>query len=303
MITYMWLFIHKLYSLNNIMRSSVNAWVDMLEMLEILDTPHDIVDANDAKKLTVSSGSIRFENVWFSYSENTPLFQDFNLHIRPWEHVWLVWVSGSGKSTIVKLLQRFYEIPSGSIKIDEQSISEVTQESLHKNIGLVPQDPILFHRTLKENIAYGKPDATLDEIIAASKIARAHDFIHALEHGYDTLVWERGVKLSGWERQRVAIARAILAETPIMVFDEATSALDSHSEKLIQDSIEDIFDGKTALVIAHRLSTIMKMDRIIVLEKWRIVEEGTHEELLQKWSHYASLWDIQSGEFIDDVGE
>jgi len=222
------------------------------------------------------------------------------LDIHAGERVALVGPSGAGKSTVIKLLLRQHDVTRGRILVDDQHITKVTLESLWDNISLVPQDPLLFHRTLKENIRYGKPDATEEEVILAARLAHCHEFITEFSDGYDTYVGERGVKLSGGERQRVAIARAILRNAPILILDEATSSLDSESEKLIQDALVSLMKGKTVAVIAHRLSTIMKMDRIIVIDKGKIVEEGTHAQLLRKKkSVYKRLWNIQSGGFIE----
>lgn len=270
---------------------------EVSEILEIVETPHEIQDKSN-KNLKVNQGEIRFEGVDFSYGEHQ-IFQDLNLHIKPGQRVALVGQSGSGKTTITKLLFRFYDLQKGKILIDDQEISEVTQASLRGAMSMIPQDPILFHRSLKENIAYGKPNASDEEIIAAAKMARCHDFISHLKDGYETLVGERGVKLSGGERQRVAIARAILENKQIIVMDEATSALDSESEFLIQEAMEELMKHKTVLIIAHRLSTIMKMDEIIVMDEGKVVEKGSHKELLAKESGiYKKLRDIQSWGFI-----
>lgn len=270
---------------------------EVSEILEIVETPHEIQDKSD-KKLKVKQGEIRFERVDFSYGEHQ-IFQDLNLHIKPGQRVALVGESGSGKTTITKLFFRFYDLQKGKILIDDQEISEVTQASLRGAMSMIPQDPILFHRSIKENIAYGKPNASDEEIIAAAKMARCHEFISHLKEGYETLVGERGVKLSGGERQRVAIARAILENKQIIVMDEATSALDSESEFLIQEAMEELMKHKTVLIIAHRLSTIMKMDEIIVMDEGKVVEKGSHKELLAKEQGiYKKLRDIQSGGFI-----
>ena len=226
--------------------------------------------------------------------------QDFNLIIKPGERIGLVGHSGAGKSTITKLLLRFADALEGSIVIDNQDIKNVTQNDLRKVISYVPQEPILFHRSIKENIAYSKPDATKEEIIEVAKKAHAHEFIEKLPQGYDTLVGERGIKLSGGERQRVAIARAMLKDSPILMLDEATSSLDSISEHYIQDAFNELMKGKTTIVIAHRLSTIQKMDRIIVLDKGKIVEQGTHKELLELNGSYAELWNHQTGGFLEE---
>ena len=267
------------------------------EILGIIDTPHEIQDKSN-KKLKVKQGEIRFEGVDFSYGENQ-IFNDLKLHIKPSQRVALVGESGSGKTTITKLLFRLYDIQKGEILIDDQNIAEITQESLRSAMSMIPQDPILFHRSIRENIAYGKPNASDEEIIAAAKMARCHEFISHLKGGYKTLVGERGIKLSGGERQRVAIARAILENKQIIVMDEATSALDSESEFLIQEAMEELMKHKTVLIIAHRLSTIMKMDEIIVMDKGKVVEKGSHKELLAKPEGiYKKLRDIQSGGFI-----
>jgi ATP-binding cassette subfamily B protein len=239
-----------------------------------------IADGEDAKTFLPGPGEIVFDEVRFTYAGQTqPLYQDFSLTIRAGEKVALVGPTGSGKSTFVKLVQRLYDIDAGAIRIDGQDVREVSQTSLRSAIALVPQDPALFHRTIRENIAYARPDATEAEIVDAAKRARAHDFILKLPQGYDTLVGERGVKLSGGERQRVAIARAVLADAPILIFDEATSSLDNETERFIQEAMAEVTAGKTAIVIAHRLSTIRDADRILVFENGRIVEQGTHDDL------------------------
>lgn len=280
-------------------RISSHIW-NSLEMLDILRTPHEIKDSENAKNLEVSKWKIEFKNVLFNYNKDVEVFKDFNLTINSWEKVWIVWASWSWKSSLIKLLFRFYDLKWWNIFIDWQDISKVTQDSLRSQISIVPQDTILFHRSLRENIWYWKENPTDEEIISASKKANCYDFISKLKNGYDTLVWERWVKLSGWERQRVSIARAMLQNNKILVLDEATSALDSESEKLIQNALENLMKDKTMIVIAHRLSTIMKMDRIVVMENWKIIEDGTHKELLEKSGVYKKLWDIQSGGFIGE---
>jgi ATP-binding cassette subfamily B protein len=246
----------------------------------------------------VSDGEIVFDHVRFAYSgQPRALFEDLNVHIQPGEKIALVGPSGSGKSTFVKLVQRLYDVTGGSVRIDGQNIAEVTQESLRQSIALVPQDPILFHRSLAANIAYGRPGASKDQIVAAARQAYAHEFIDVLPKRYSTLVGERGVKLSGGERQRVAIARAILADTPILLLDEATSSLDSISEHYIQRALETLMEGRTTITIAHRLSTVKNADRILVFDQGRIVEEGTHEQLiLREGSHYRRLHEMQAFE-------
>ena len=229
------------------------------------------------------------------------MLHDLNLYIRAGEKVALIGPSGAGKSTFVKLLLRLYDVGSGAVKIDGQDIREVTQESLRGNLSLVPQDPILFHRTLLENIQYGRREADEAEVREAARLAHCDEFALSLPLKYDTYVGERGIKLSGGERQRVAIARAILKNAPILILDEATSSLDSHSESLIQDALDKLMKGKTVFVIAHRLSTIRKMDRIIVIEKGAVIEEGSHDELLRNDSSlYKKLWDLQAGGFIQE---
>ena len=269
------------------------------EMLDIMDIPHEIKNRTN-KKIKVREWRIVLDDVEFSYVADTKVFEWLSLTIKPGERVAFVGESGAGKTSIAKLLLRLYDIQGWVISIDGQDINQVTQESLRDSISYVPQDPLLFHRSLKENISYGRPDATDEEIIAAAKMAKCHDFISKLTDGYETMVWERGIKLSWGERQRVAIARAILANHPILIMDEATSALDSESEFLIQAAMEAVMDNKTVVVIAHRLSTIMKMDRIIVMDQGKIIEHGSHKELLLKWNGiYKKLRDIQSGGFVE----
>ena len=295
--TYILRLIDFLWGIGQTLRHTFIAISEASEILKIIDTPHEIQDKSD-KKLKVKHGEIRFEGVDFSYGENQ-IFHNLKLHIKPNQRVALVGESGSGKTTITKLLFRLYDIPSWEILIDDQNIAEVTQESLRSSMSMIPQDPILFHRSIRENIAYGKPNASDEEIIAAAKMARCHEFISHLKDGYETLVGERGIKLSGGERQRVAIARAILENKQIIVMDEATSALDSESEFLIQEAMEELMKHKTVLIIAHRLSTIMKMDEIIVMDQGKVVEKGSHKELLAKPEGiYKKLRDIQSGGFI-----
>lgn len=278
-----------------------DAFADASEMIVIMEQPHEIKDAPDALSLKNVRGEIVFNNVRFYFSEERPLLENYSLEIAAGEKIALVGSSGAGKSTITKLLLRLYDVKEGSIQIDGQDIRNVTQESLREAISFVPQEPVLFHRTLRENIAYGRRDASEAEIIEAAKRAHCHEFITALPQGYDTLVGERGIKLSGGERQRVAIARAILKNAPILVLDEATSSLDSESEALIQDALAKLMEGKTVIAIAHRLSTIMKMDRIIVMEHGKVTLSGTHGELLAQESNlYKKLWSIQAGGFIDD---
>lgn len=295
--TYILRLIDFLWGIGQTLRHTFIAISEASEILQIIDTPHEIQDKS-SKKLKLQHGAISFNDVNFSYGENQ-IFHDLNFHIKPGERVALVGESGSGKTTITKLLFRLYDIQKGEILIDDQNIAEVTQESLRSSMSMIPQDPILFHRSIRENIAYGKPNASDEEIIAAAKMARCHEFISHLKDGYETLVGERGIKLSWGERQRVAIARAILENKQIIVMDEATSALDSESEFLIQEAIEELMQNKTLLIIAHRLSTIMKMDKIIVMDQGKIAEKGSHKELLAKDNGiYKKLRNIQSGGFI-----
>lgn len=262
--------------------------------LKIVQEPHAIVDAKGAKNVHFKTGHIVFDHITFGYQPGKPVFNDFSLTIKPGERVGLVGVSGSGKSTLIALLQRFYIPWQGHIYFNKTDLSTITLDSLHQNISLIPQDTSLFHRTLKENIAYGKPDATDKEIMRAGKLASAHNFIMDTEHGYDSLVGDRGIKLSGGQRQRIAIARAILKKAPVLILDEATSSLDSVSEQAIQKSLKNLMRGKTVIAIAHRLSTLKEMDRIVVLSKGRIVEQGRPADLLKKKGKYAKLWKLQT---------
>jgi ATP-binding cassette subfamily B protein len=262
------------------LQRSVN---DMEELVEVQFHPLGIEDRPDAKPAMIEEGEVRFDHVTFQYGKHsTPLYNDFSVTIPAGQRVGLVGHSGSGKTTFVKLIQRLYDVNDGAIRIDGRDIREATQASLRSQIAIVQQEPILFHRSLAENIAYARPGATRQEIIEAAKLASAHDFIVSLPKGYETLVGERGVKLSGGERQRVAIARAFLADSPILILDEATSSLDSESEVLIQKAMERLMVGRTTIVIAHRLSTVRALDRLLVFDKGRIVEEGTHEELVRR---------------------
>ncbi|MBI5404687.1 MAG: ATP-binding cassette domain-containing protein, partial [Candidatus Kerfeldbacteria bacterium] len=257
-----------------------------------------VQDAKQAKSLQVTAGRIDFDAVDFNYRSTRSILKNFSLSIKPRERLAIVGPSGAGKTTLVKLLLRMHDVSGGKILIDGQDIAHVTQASHHRQIGLVPQDPILFHRSLEDNIRYGKPKATLEEVVAAATAARCHDFISTLPDGYQTHVGERGIKLSSGERQRVAIARAILYDAPILVLDEATSSLDSESERLIQDALDQLMVGKTVIAIAHRLSTIKKMDRIVVIERGGVREEGTHDGLLKQGGMYSNLWKLQAGGFI-----
>ncbi|WP_341788833.1 MULTISPECIES: ABC transporter ATP-binding protein [unclassified Rickettsia] len=268
--------------------------------LDIALTPLEIIDKPNAKNLIIKKGEIIFNKVKFQYKNTTPLFQNKSLVIKPGGKVGLVGYSGSGKTTFVNLILRMYDIAEGKIAIDDQDIKEITRESLRNNIGVIPQEASLFHRSLMENIRYGRPDASDAEVIEAAKKAYAHEFIKKLSLGYESLVGERGIKLSGGQRQRIAIARAILKNAPILILDEATSQLDSVTEEYIQKSLWDLMQGKTTIVIAHRLSTLLHMDRIIVFDKGRIVEDGSHNELLDRNGLYKTLWDSQIGGFLPD---
>ncbi len=294
----------RIWDLGRIVRGMYEDLADAKEMTEILETPLAIHDVPRAKELKITNGEIHFENVSFAYNSTRTVLKHFSCCIKPGERVALVGPSGAGKSTIIKILLRLYEVSGGKILLDGMDTKRVTLESLWGAIGYVPQEPLLFHRSIKENIRYGKPDATEDEVIAAARLAHCHEFIEELQNGYDTLVGERGVKLSGGERQRVAIARAMLRNSPILLLDEATSSLDSESEHLIQDALETVMKGKTVIAIAHRLSTIMHMDRIIVLKDGEIAEEGHHTELVEKEGGvYQALWSLQIGGFLGGDGE
>lgn len=262
-----------------------------------------VVDAADARPLEVPAGEVRFEGVTFSYGGKAPVLQDFHLTVRPGEKIGLIGRSGAGKSTLVNLLLRFYDVDGGRILVDGQDIAHVTQDSLRASVGMVTQDTSLLHRSVRDNILYGRPGATEDEMLAAARRARAHDFIEQLtdpkgRRAYDAQVGERGVKLSGGQRQRVAIARVMLKDAPILLLDEATSALDSEVEAAIQASLHQLMEGKTVIAIAHRLSTIAALDRLIVLDQGRIVEEGDHRTLLERGGLYARLWAHQSGGYL-----
>lgn len=280
---------------------SFTAISDANEMVEIMDQPVGVGDSKSPEPVRFSEGRVQFADVSYRYNGGAGrVFEGFDLELPPGQRVALVGHSGAGKTTIVKLLLRFVDVEQGEILIDGQNIAHVAQEDLRRHIAYVPQEPLLFHRTLFENIAYGKEDATREEVEEVAKRARAHDFIAALPQGYDTLVGERGIKLSGGERQRVAIARALIKDAPIVILDEATSSLDSVSEQHIQLAFDELMKGRTTIVIAHRLSTIKHMDRIVVLDKGTVAEDGTHDELLKKDGIYAELWTHQVGGFIGE---
>ncbi|EGQ7847595.1 ABC transporter ATP-binding protein [Vibrio parahaemolyticus] len=277
----------------------------VVDGMKTLSKPIDIQDKPNAKDLVVSQGGIQFDNVSFHYGENKGVINHLNLDIKPGEKVGLVGRSGAGKSTLVNLLLRFHDVEEGSIKIDGQNIADVTQDSLRSKIGMVTQDTSLLHRSIRDNILYGNPTASEEELLKATKQAHAHEFIETLTDpfgnvGYDAQVGERGVKLSGGQRQRIAISRVLLKDAPLLVLDEATSALDSEVEAAIQESLNELMQGKTVIAIAHRLSTIAQMDRLIVLDKGNVVEQGTHQELIAHNGIYAQLWAHQTGGFLGE---
>lgn len=263
---------------------------------------YDLVDKIEAKPIKISHGAIEFKQVEFAYKNNVTVFKNLNVVIPAGQKIGLVGFSGSGKSTFVNLVLRFYDLQAGKILIDGVNIADVLQDSLRAQIAMIPQDPALFHRTLMENIRYGRLDASDDEVIAASKLAHCHEFIEKLDQGYHSLVGERGIKLSGGQRQRIAIARAILKNAPILILDEATSSLDSVTEKLIQDSLQHLMQGRTTIVVAHRLSTLSDMDRIIVFSKGEIIEDDTIENLLKSNGHFAMLWNMQTDGYLPMSG-
>jgi len=288
--------------INSMMQRMNRAVGDAAEMTRILDEPRLVEDAPDAQPLTVGEGAIDFEDLSFRYLdavEGDYVFQGLNLHVPAGQRLGLVGRSGSGKTTLTKLLLRLADVQEGRVLVDGQDISLCVQQSLRRQIAYVPQEALLFHRTIRENIAYGRPGASEDEIREAARQAHALEFIDRLPQGMDTMVGERGVKLSGGQRQRVAIARAILADCPILVLDEATSALDSESEAAVQEALQNLMAGRTSIVVAHRLSTVASLDRIVVIEDGEIVEDGTHAELSQAGGVYETLWDRQTGSFLE----
>jgi ATP-binding cassette subfamily B protein len=300
--SYMIRLIENLWSFGGIVRAYYESFADAYEMAVIMNTPYEIVDQSTQSIQNVK-GEVVFENVTYVYkNNNVKVLDNFSLKIPAGQKIAIVGSSGAGKTTFVRLLMRLFNLSSGKITIDGIDINNITQENLREQISFVPQDPVLFHRTLMENIRYGKRDATDEEVLRAAKLAHCDKFIDSLPYRYETYVGERGVKLSGGERQRVAIARAILKDAPILILDEATSSLDSQSEILIQDALQKLIQGKTTIVIAHRLSTIRQMDRIIVLEKGKIVEDGVHDELAEKENGlYKKLWDLQAGGFKNRI--
>jgi ATP-binding cassette subfamily B multidrug efflux pump len=278
------------------------------ESMETVAKPHGLVDAPDARPVVIAKGEVRFDDVTFHYGRDNGVFDHLSLTVRPGEKIGLVGPSGAGKSTLISLLLRLYDVEGGRILIDGQDIARVTQDSLRNSVAVVTQDTSLLHRSIRDNIAYGRPSAEDPEILQAVELAHAAEFIPQLQdhkgrRGFEARVGERGVKLSGGQRQRIAIARVILKDAPILVLDEATSALDSEVEAAIQESLTSLMRGKTVIAVAHRLSTIAALDRLVVIDQGRIVEEGTHAELLQRGGLYARLWHRQSGGFLGDDAE
>ena len=297
--TYITHLANQLWAMTKVIRVTYQGIADAKEMVDILLTPYGIKDAPNAVELKADRGEILFNNVSFNFNESKKVLTGVTTTIKAGEKVAIIGHSGAGKTTFVRLIMRLYEVTKGHISIDGQDISAVTQDSLREKVSFVPQDPILFHRTLMDNIRYGRRDATDEEVKDAARLAHCDEFIESLPLKYETFVGERGIKLSGGERQRIAIARAILKHAPILIFDEATSSLDSYSESLIQDALENLMKDCTTIVIAHRLSTVKKMDRIIAMEDGLIVEEGTHDELANKEGGlYKKLWDLQVGGFL-----
>ncbi len=293
-----------MWSISGIFKDMSEAYVDAVDIVEIMEAPFEITDTQNPVEIKKTKGEINFDGITYEYNKGDTqnlVLDNLSLEISKGQKIALIGQSGAGKTTLVKLLFRLFDVQKGSINIDGNDIRNLRQEDLHKIIGFVPQESVLFHRSIRENINYGRHDATEEEIIKAAKKAHAHEFISKFPNGYNTLVGERGVKLSGGERQRIAIARAILKNAPILVLDEATSALDSETEIKIQEALQELMKGKTVIAIAHRLSTIKMMDRILVLEKGKIIEDGGHDELLQNsGSIYKKLWDLQAGGFIKE---
>ena len=305
---YISLFCTPLETLVNSAETYQKAIAGFKRMDEVLSTAPDIQDKPGATDLQVTAGAVEYHDVCFNYedvelgegyADERPVIDHMNLSIKPGQTIALVGPSGGGKSTTCSLLPRFYDVAAGSISIDGQDVRDVTQQSLRRQVAYVPQEALLFHRSIRENIAYGRPDATDEQIREAARLANALEFIDRLPRGFDTMVGERGVKLSGGQRQRVAIARAILTDAPILVLDEATSALDSESEALVQEALENLMRGRTSIVVAHRLSTVAALDRIVVLADGEIVEDGTHAQLVEAGGEYASLWSRQTGAFLE----
>lgn len=301
-VTYLGRLTSSLFEITPIIRGMEQLFLDASNITDILDEQPEIKDSPNAADLVVKKGGVELQNISFGYADNkkTKVIRNISISIKPGERIGLAGSSGGGKTTLTKLLLRSADVSDGAILIDGQNISEVTQKSLRASIAYVPQEPFLFHRTLRENIAYAHPEATDEAIFSAVKRANAYEFIKDLPNGLDTVVGERGVKLSGGQRQRIALARAILKDAPILILDEATSALDSESEKLIQDALAKLMKNRTSIVVAHRLSTIADLDRIIVLDKGQIAEEGSHASLIKQKGIYAKLWAHQSGGFITE---
>jgi ATP-binding cassette subfamily B protein len=292
--------ISTIFTLSNTLREFITSWGAVDQAIALFEKPPDITDKSEASPIKIHKGEIAFESVTFQHQDTEPLFKNKSVTIEAGQKVGLVGYSGGGKSTFVNLILRLFDVTDGTIFIDGQDIRDVTQDSLRSNIAMIPQDPSLFHRSLMDNIRYGRTDATDEEVIEVAKKAHAHEFISKLPQEYESLVGERGIKLSGGQRQRIAIARAILKNAPILILDEATSQLDSVTEGGIQESLWALMQNKTTLVIAHRLSTLLHMDRILVFDQGKIVEDGTHAELLGKNGLYRTLWDAQVGGFLPD---
>ncbi|WP_417751395.1 ABC transporter ATP-binding protein [Senegalimassilia faecalis] len=302
MFTYTYTVTNQFNFINNGLQRFNRAFGDASGMTATLDEPRLVADKPGAPAMVVREGTIDFQNIGFYYTDGnvkTPVFEDFNLHIPAGQRVGLVGLSGAGKTTLTKLLLRLSDIQDGRILINGQNVADCTQQSLRRSIAYVPQEALLFHRTIAENISYGRPDATMEQIREAARQANALEFIENLPQGFETITGERGVKLSGGQRQRVAIARALLADCPVLVLDEATSALDSESEALVQDALKKLMRGRTCIVVAHRLSTVASLDRIVVLDHGKVVEDGPHAELIKAGGEYAHLWDRQTGAYLE----
>ena len=302
MFTYTYTVTNQFNFINNGLQRFNRAFGDASGMTATLDEPRLVADKPGAPAMVVREGNIDFQNIGFYYTDGnvkTPVFEDFNLHIPAGQRIGLVGLSGAGKTTLTKLLLRLSDIQDGRILIDGQNVADCTQQSLRRSIAYVPQEALLFHRTIAENISYGRPDATMEQIREAARQANALEFIENLPQGFETITGERGVKLSGGQRQRVAIARALLADCPVLVLDEATSALDSESEALVQDALKTLMRGRTCIVVAHRLSTVASLDRIVVLDHGKVVEDGPHAELIKAGCEYAHLWDRQTGAYLE----